>query len=91
MKSSPDSTLTRQFPYIRRIIADETWLEGERRGHWVSPEDPIVRDKVCAVILRIGAQLRQQAILAATSHEEEAKVTTVSFRHTAPAGLPCAA
>ena len=43
---------------IHKIINDETWLEGERRGCCVSPHDPVVRDSVCAVVLRIGQQLR---------------------------------
>lgn len=56
-----DSVLVRQLPLIRKIIEDETWLEGERRGEPVSPYDPAVREKVCLVILRIGAQLRETA------------------------------
>ena len=29
---SPDSALLRQRPLIQKIIEDEMWLEGERRG-----------------------------------------------------------
>jgi hypothetical protein len=54
-----DPVLFRQLPLIRQIIADETWLEGERRGCPVSSDDPVVRENVCAVILRIGAALRE--------------------------------
>jgi len=43
---------------IEKIIADETWLEGERRGGPVASDDPEVVERVCAVILRIGAELR---------------------------------
>jgi len=43
---------------IQKIIEDETWLEGERRHCWVSPDDPVVRENVCRVILRIGQELR---------------------------------
>lgn len=53
-----DPLLFRQFPMIKQIIADETWLEAERRGCPVTPEDPIVRENVCLVILRVGAQMR---------------------------------
>ena len=56
--SHPDPIVVRQLPVIHKIIADETWLEGERRGQPVSPTDPIVREKVCCVVLRIGQQLR---------------------------------
>ena len=28
-----DPILFRQLPMIKKIIEDETWLEGERRGH----------------------------------------------------------
>jgi hypothetical protein len=54
-----DSFIFRELQVIEKIVRDETWLEGERRGTWVSPEDPVVREKVCQVILRIGAQLRE--------------------------------
>lgn len=47
-----------QLPVIHRIVADETWLESERRGQKVPPHDPTVRANVCAVVLRIGARLR---------------------------------
>lgn len=53
-----DPVVPRQLPVIKKIIDDETWLEGERRGCYVPPTDPVVRERVCEVILRIGAQLR---------------------------------
>lgn len=53
-----DPIVSREIPLIRKIIEDETWLEGERRHCAVSPDDPTVRENVCAVILRIGQQLR---------------------------------
>lgn len=57
MKMS-DPILFRELPIIQKIIDDETWLEGERRGCHVSPEDKVVREKVCEIVLRIGQQLR---------------------------------
>jgi hypothetical protein len=54
-----DPVLFRQLPFIQKIIADETWLEAERRGCAVSPHDPVVRAKVCEVVLQVGAALRQ--------------------------------
>ena len=53
-----DPILFHQLPVIRKIIADETWLEGERRGCQVASDDQVVRDRVCQIILRIGEQLR---------------------------------
>jgi len=53
-----DHVVVRQLPVIQKIIRDETWLEAERRGCPVAPTDPVVRDNVCAVVLRVGAQLR---------------------------------
>ena len=53
-----DPTLRLQLPLVARIICDETWLEAERRGHTVPPDDPVVRANVCAVILRTGAEMR---------------------------------
>jgi hypothetical protein len=53
-----DPVLTREIPVIQQIINDETWLEGERRGCRVVPQDRVVRENVCRVVLRIGQQLR---------------------------------
>ena len=55
----PDPVVVRQLPLIQKIIEDETWLEGERRGRHVAPDDPVVRDTVCQVVLRVGQQLRE--------------------------------
>ena len=43
---------------IQKIIDDEIWLEGERRGRAVDPNDPVVMETVCEIIMRIGAELR---------------------------------
>jgi hypothetical protein len=53
-----DPILAQQLPAIRKIIQDETWLEGERRGCQVAPSDRVVRDRVCEIVLRVGQQLR---------------------------------
>jgi hypothetical protein len=53
-----DPILAREAQVIKKIIRDETWLEGERRGCPVSPEDAVVRARVCDIVLRIGQQLR---------------------------------
>lgn len=58
-----DPVMFRQLPVIQKVIADETWLEAERRGCAVPPEDPVVRERVCEVILRIGATLRETLAL----------------------------
>ena len=55
---SHDPIAHRQLSLIYKIIRDETWLEGERRGCYVSPKDRVVREKVCEVVLRIGQQMR---------------------------------
>jgi hypothetical protein len=47
---------------IQKIVADETWLEGERRGRFVDSTDPIVRHNVCSVVLQIGAEMRAKAM-----------------------------
>jgi len=54
-----DPVVTRELPVIKKIIADETWLEGERRGCSVLGSDPVVVNNVCSVIMRVGSQLRQ--------------------------------
>jgi hypothetical protein len=58
-----DPVLFRQLPVIQKIIADETWLEAERRGCPVEPDDPVVREHICTVILRIGEALREALTL----------------------------
>jgi hypothetical protein len=59
--SQPESIVLLQLPAIDRIIQDETWLEAERRGCPVDADDSTVRENVCRVVLRIGAQLREAA------------------------------
>lgn len=62
-----DSILAQELAIIERIVRDETWYEGERRGCYVSPEDPVVREHVCQVVLRIGGALREALTRAADS------------------------
>jgi hypothetical protein len=69
-----DPVVFRQLPIIAQIILDETWLEGERRGSPVSANDPVVREKVCEVVLRIGADMRHRA----TATRPELKVRIVA-------------
>ncbi|MCX6953487.1 MAG: hypothetical protein NTV51_15160 [Verrucomicrobia bacterium] len=56
--SQMDPVVKRELPVIDKIIRDETWLEGERRGCPVSPRDPAVRENVCRVVLQIGQRMR---------------------------------
>lgn len=75
-----DPVVFRELPVIKKVIDDETWYEGERRGCYVSSDDPVVRENVCLVILRIGrelrekftAQLSEQASHAADGHDQAA-------------------
>ena len=67
-----DPIIKRELPVIQQIIRDETWLEAERRGCQVSSRDPAVSDKVCAVVLRIGALMRKNAV------KEIAEVAVIS-------------
>jgi len=53
-----DPVLFRQLPLISKIIADETWLESERRGCPVPSDDPVVRENVCRIVLEVGAAMR---------------------------------
>ena len=55
-----DPVVFRELPVIQKVIDDETWYEGERRGCYVSQNDPVVRENVCIVILRIGRELREK-------------------------------
>ena len=71
MPSELEPTLRRQLPVIQKVIQDETWLEAERRGCPVSPQDPAVRERVCQVILRIGRELREKLTAADVSPAAE--------------------
>jgi hypothetical protein len=51
-----DPIIVREIPFIQKIIRDETWFEGERRGCEVSPDDPVVQENACHVVLRIGGE-----------------------------------
>jgi hypothetical protein len=67
MPPPPDPILHRQLPVIEKIIRDETWLEGERRGGPVPSQDSVVRENVCQVVLRVGRELREAAMAAAAA------------------------
>ncbi len=75
-----DTIILREIPVIRKIIQDETWLEGERRGCVVKADDQIVRERVCEVVLRIGQQLRDAmtASITATMLVERVSVETTT-------------
>ena len=53
-----DPIVFQELPVIQKIIEDETWLEGERRGRFVAADDPVVQENVCVIILMIGGTLR---------------------------------
>ena len=57
--SHPDPIVSLEIPLIQKIIQNETWLEGERRGCLVIPVDPVVQEHVCEIVLRIGQELRR--------------------------------
>lgn len=66
-----DPILLRELPLIRKIIEDEAWLESERRGCPVAPDDPVVRDNVCLVVLRVGASVREALAVELASEQRE--------------------
>ena len=52
--------IQREIEAIRKMIADETWLEGERRHCPVQDRDPIVQERVADILLSgVGAELRK--------------------------------
>lgn len=71
-----DPVLLREIPVIQKIIQDEMWLEGERRGCPVLPNDAVVRENVCRVILQIGEKLREIV----TAAERNAPTITLADR-----------
>lgn len=79
--NAPDRIVFRELSIIQKIIADETWLEGERRGCAVSPRDPIVRENVCRVILRIGQEMRDRLIAEDSTLPAHDSAPQPSIRH----------
>lgn len=67
---SPDLILSLQLRHVQKIIDDETWLEGERRGCPVSADDEVVRENVCRVVLRIGREMRETALASLSDHAD---------------------
>lgn len=59
--TKPNSFITYECKAIKQILQNEQWLEGERRGCPVEANDPVVLANVCAVVLRIGAEMRFDA------------------------------
>jgi hypothetical protein len=64
-KKSSDSKaaeiIKAEIPIIEKIIRDETWLEGERRGAPVNSDDPLVLKKVCSIIEEKAPQIVAEA------------------------------
>ncbi len=59
--TSPESEFIRaEMQEVERIVRNECWLEGERRGGAVDPHDPDIRMKVADIILGgAGEELRR--------------------------------
>jgi hypothetical protein len=57
---SPEAEFIRsEFPEVERIVQNECWLEGERRGTPVDPNDAVVQKRVAEIILSgFGEKLR---------------------------------
>jgi hypothetical protein len=82
-----DPVLFREIPVIQKIIQDETWLEGERRGCQVRPDDRVVRENVCRVILQVGQQLRESVTRDLPHSAPPMSVTTAPHPRLLPEGV----
>ena len=60
--NKPLKIIQTQIPFIKKIIEDEQWYEGERRNCYVPQNDPIVQTNVCSVVMRVGSEMREKAI-----------------------------
>ncbi len=59
--SSECEIILAELPDVERIVRDECWLEGERRGCPVDPKDEVIRTRVAEIILSgVGAELRRR-------------------------------
>ena len=54
--------MRKQIEYVRKIINDEVWLEGQRRRCAVDPSDRQVKLRVCDIVQETGAGMRERAI-----------------------------
>ncbi len=62
-KKVPSSDLIKaEVPLVEKIIRDETWYEGERRGSYVDPNDTRVQARVVDVVEKCADQIRDEAI-----------------------------
>jgi len=61
-KIPQQEVMIRQLPEVEKIVNNETWYEGERRGHFVPSDDPVVQEKVVEVLLKIGGRMRKKAL-----------------------------
>jgi hypothetical protein len=50
----------KQITYVRKIVDDEVWLEGEQRDTTVDSSD--VQLRVCQIVQETGADMRARAI-----------------------------
>jgi hypothetical protein len=57
-----DPVVMCELPWVQKILNDEIWLEGERRHQPVRPDDPVVLERVCDILLHEGAGLRERAL-----------------------------
>ena len=59
---SPESKFIRdEIPEVQRLVRDECWLDGDRRGHPVNPRDRVVQERVADIILGgVGAEMRRK-------------------------------
>jgi hypothetical protein len=65
--SSESEFIRAEIPDIEKIVRNECWLEGERRGCPVLPTDDVIRRRVADIILGgAGAYLRQHCRLSAS-------------------------
>jgi len=57
-----EEIILEEITEVQRIIADETWYEGERRGQPVRANDPVVQKHVHEIINEFGMDLHQRAM-----------------------------
>jgi len=69
-KTPPSELIKAEIPIVEKIIRDETWYEGERRGAFVDPNDPTVQSKVVEVVEKCADKIRDEAIKKIGSDEK---------------------
>ncbi len=71
-KPDPSAVIRAEVAVIQKMLADETWYEGERRHNVVDPHDPTVMEHVLEICISNGRQILEETEKKIADSEEPA-------------------